>query len=59
VPTVTPGKHGNGFSNSGFLDNAEASPLPSSTKVTFGAPGSSTLICLIHPFMRSTVTATA
>jgi plastocyanin len=59
VPTITPGMHGNGFYNSGFLDTAEASPLPSSTKVTFGAPGSYTLICLIHPFMRSTITVAA
>ena len=56
VPTITPATHGNGFYNSGILDSDSASPLPSSTKVTFGAPGSYALICLIHPFMTATVT---
>ncbi len=58
VPSVTTSMHGNGFYNSGFLDNAEASPLPSSTKVTFGEAGTYHLLCLIHPFMTSTVTVT-
>jgi hypothetical protein len=58
VPTLTPGMHGNGFYNSGFLDRDNASPLPASTSVTFGAPGSYSLICLIHPFMTATVTVT-
>jgi plastocyanin len=58
LPSVTTGMHGNGFYNSGFLDNAEASPLPSSTKVTFGEAGTYHLLCLIHPFMTSTVTVT-
>jgi plastocyanin len=58
VPTVTSTMHGNGFFNSGFLDNAEASPPPSSTKVTFGEAGTYHLLCLIHPFMTSTVTVT-
>jgi plastocyanin len=58
VPTITTAQHGNGFYNSGFLDQDAASPLPSSTKVTFGAPGSYSLICLIHPFMTATVTVT-
>jgi plastocyanin len=56
VPTITATTHGNGFYNSGILDSDSASPLPSSTKVTFGAPGSYALICLIHPFMTATVT---
>ena len=59
VPTITPGSHGNGFYNSGFLDRGAASPLPASTQVTFGAPGSYSLICLIHPFMTATVTVGA
>jgi plastocyanin len=58
VPTITPTHHGNGFYNSGFLDVAAGSPLPASTRVTFGAPGTYPLICLIHPFMTSTVTVT-
>jgi plastocyanin len=58
VPSILPGNHGNGFYNSGFLDADSASPLPASTAVTFGAPGDYQLICLIHPFMRATVTVT-
>jgi plastocyanin len=58
VPTITTTQHGNGFYNSGFLDVDAASPLPSSTRVTFGAAGTYSLICLIHPFMTSTVTVT-
>ena len=50
--------HGNGFYNSGFLDSVGPSPLPSSTQIRFTAPGSFALICLIHPFMKSTVTVT-
>jgi plastocyanin len=56
VPTITPTTHGNGFYNSGILDVDSASPLPSSTRVRFGAPGTYQLICLIHPFMTGTVT---
>jgi plastocyanin len=56
VPTITPATHGNGFYNSGILDQDSASPLPASTQVRFGAPGTYSLICLIHPFMTSTVT---
>ena len=56
VPVVTAANHGNGFYNSGLLDGASASPPPSSTTITFGAPGSYSLICLIHPFMTDTVT---
>jgi plastocyanin len=58
VPTITPAHHGNGFYNSGVLDQDTASPPPGSTKVTFGAAGTYQLICLIHPFMTSTVTVT-
>jgi plastocyanin len=50
--------HGNGFYNSGFLDSVGPSPLPSSTQIRFTAPGSFALICLIHPFMKGTVTVT-
>jgi plastocyanin len=50
--------HGNGFYNSGVLDSVGPSPLPSSTQIRFAAPGTFQLICLIHPFMKSTVTVT-
>jgi plastocyanin len=58
IPSYNGANHGNGFYNSGFLDVDAASPLPASTKVTFTAPGSYPLICLIHPFMTATVTVT-
>lgn len=50
--------HGNGFYDSGLLDRDPASPLPGSTRVTFGAAGSYSLICVLHPFMTATVTVT-
>lgn len=58
VPSITTAQHGNGFYNSGFLDQDSASPLPPSTRVTFGGAGTYSLVCLIHPFMTSTVTVT-
>jgi plastocyanin len=47
--------HGNGFWNSGVLDGSSATPLPNSSKVTFGAPGTYNFYCLIHPFMKGSV----
>jgi plastocyanin len=51
-----PALHGNGYWNSGLLDSDDATPLPSSTQVTFGQPGTFSYICLIHPFMQAKVT---
>jgi plastocyanin len=56
--TLTPALHGNGFWNSGVLDKASGTPLPDSASVTFGAAGTYTYYCMIHPFMRGTVTVT-
>jgi plastocyanin len=53
---LTPTSHGNGFWNSGVLDNSSATQLPSSNTVTFAAPGTYQFYCLIHPFMHATVT---
>jgi plastocyanin len=50
--------HGNGFWNSGVLDQDAASPLPASNTVTFGATGSYDFYCMIHPFMKGTVVVT-
>jgi plastocyanin len=58
IPNYTGTLHGNGFYNSGVLDGNDASPPPASTQVRFAAPGTFTLICLIHPFMRAEVTVT-
>jgi len=56
VSTYLPTLHGNGFWNSGLLDSDSATPLPSSTQVTFGQPGTYSYLCLIHPFMQGKVT---
>lgn len=53
---LSPALHGNGFWNSGVMDALAASPLPQSRSVTFTAPGSYKFVCLIHPFMKGTVT---
>jgi plastocyanin len=51
--------HGNGFWSSGLLDTSTSTPLAASNQVTFGAPGTYTFYCLIHPFMKATVTVTS
>jgi plastocyanin len=54
--SLSPATHGNGYWNSGALDAASASPLPESASVKFDTAGTYTYYCLIHPFMRGTVT---
>jgi plastocyanin len=56
IGSLTPTLHGNGFWNSGALDRASSTPLPPASQVTFGAPGTYTFYCVIHPFMKGTVT---
>ena len=56
IATLTPLLHGNGFWNSAVMDTAAGTPLPSSNSVTFGAPGTYDFYCMIHPFMKATVT---
>jgi plastocyanin len=54
---LTPALHGNGFWNSGFLDEDSATTtVPPNSTVTFGAPGTYALFCMVHPFMKVTVT---
>jgi plastocyanin len=55
TPSLTPTSHGNGFWNTGVLDAASSTPLPSQGSVTFGAAGEYQFYCLIHPFMHGTV----
>jgi plastocyanin len=55
LATLAPTLHGNGFWNTGVMDVVNASPLPPSGKVTFGAPGTYTYFCLIHTDMKGTV----
>lgn len=56
--SLTSTLHGNGFWNSGVLDAVAASPLPRDNQVTFAEAGSFDFFCLIHPFMKTTVTVT-
>jgi plastocyanin len=53
---LSPTLHGNGFWNSGFLDAVPASPLAASSTVTFTTPGTYQFVCLIHTFMKGTIT---
>jgi plastocyanin len=48
--------HGNGFWNSGVLDNGASTPLPASNSVTFAQAGTFNYYCLIHPFMHGVIT---
>jgi plastocyanin len=52
---LTPTSHGNGFWNSGPLDQSNATPFQSSNSVTFSTAGTYQFYCLIHPFMHGTV----
>ena len=54
---LTPGLHGNGFWNSGVLDAAKSTPLPSQGQVTLAQAGTYAFYCVIHPFMKGTVIA--
>jgi plastocyanin len=54
--TLTPTSHGNGFLNTGLLDNDPATKqIRSSSKIDFTTPGTYHFVCLIHPFMRGTI----
>ena len=55
VGTLTPQSHGNGFWNSGALDNVKTSAQPTSNSVTFTAPGTYEFYCMVHPQMHGTV----
>jgi plastocyanin len=59
LAALTPTFHGNGFWNSGALDLDSATPtVPAANAVTFAAPGTYQVFCMIHPFMHATVTVT-
>jgi plastocyanin len=51
--------HGNGFVNTGMLDDVAATPLPKSSTVTFTKPGTYQYYCIVHGAeMKGTVTVT-
>jgi plastocyanin len=55
--SLSPTTHGNGFWSSGVLDaSSQTQQLPESSSVKFDTAGTYTYYCLIHPFMRGTVT---
>jgi len=53
---LSPALHGNGFWSSGLMDRSAASPLPPSNAVTLSTPGTYLFVCLIHTFMKETIT---
>jgi plastocyanin len=54
--TLTPTSHGNGFANTGVLDQDPATvTIPASGKIDFTTPGTYHYICLIHSFMHGTI----
>jgi plastocyanin len=59
LAALTPTFHGNGFWNSGALDlDSATQTVPPANRVTFAAPGTYQVFCMIHPFMKATVTVT-
>ena len=55
---LSPALHGNGFWNSGVLDGFAQSPPPASGRLTFGTAGVYPYVCVVHPFMKGTITVT-
>ncbi len=53
--TESTSSHGNGFANTGVLDNDPATPNGPSSQISFTTPGTYHYACLIHPFMQGTV----
>ena len=53
---LSPALHGNGFWSTGLMDGVASSPIPGSGAVTFTQPGDYPFVCLIHTFMKGTIT---
>jgi plastocyanin len=52
--------HGNGYVNTGLLDDVGATPMPESSTVTFTKPGTYQYYCIVHGAeMKGTVTVTS
>lgn len=59
VPTYDGANHGNGFLNSGILDDDSASPFGKQFEVKFAKAGTYGYVCIVHgPDMRGKVTVT-
>jgi plastocyanin len=56
LPPYDGTNHGNGFLNTGPIDNDPKSPLPPSASVKFTKAGSYQFECLIHPGMEARIT---
>jgi plastocyanin len=58
TPLVVGGtSHGNGFVNTGLLDDDKATPMPKSTTVSFSKPGTYQYYCIVHGAeMKGTIT---
>lgn len=49
-------RHGNGFANTGLLDDDKRTPFPAEAEVTFAKAGSYGFICTVHgPSMKGTI----
>ena len=52
-------QHGNGYVNTGLLDDDKASPLPKSSAVSFSKPGTYQYYCIVHGAeMKGKITVT-
>jgi len=60
TPLVVDGTvHGNGFVNTGVLDDDKATPLPKSAVVSFSKPGTYQYYCIVHGAeMKGSITVT-
>jgi plastocyanin len=60
TPLVVGGtQHGNGFVNTGMLDDIKSTPLPKSATVSFSKPGTYQYYCIVHGAdMKGTITVT-
>jgi plastocyanin len=57
--TVDGAVHGNGFVNTGMLDDVAATPLPKSATVSFSKPGTYQYFCIVHGAqMKGQITVT-
>ena len=55
LPAYDGSNHGDGFFNTGVLDNDPASPFPVSAQITFTKPGTYHYECVIHEHMDGTI----